>query len=369
MNECLSMLIEQIGQQNRLLQELHHTGIDPIQSDEDEDNRKLNRQASRDRLIFPSIGKAKTNVKKDPPHRNKLPQINKKTKDLGKFHSPDCKSALYYPPQFDPTQARRDAPSSTMELEYVHGYNGAIPLREGVPRSRNVLYRTKTNEIVFPAAAIVAFQALDSGTQRFYLQHDASVHSLAMHPDQKVFASAQEPSKLGGYGYVHVWNGESTNDLLQTIDASAFIAKLKTGSNTTIICLEFSHDGAILVGVGNDEQHTVNVWNWKTQQLLTSARSHKLTVFDMAFSPIVDERDSIVYGLGSCGDKHVKFWTLTECRSSRDTEWKLASIDGLKPNQNFMCLAFISFESNEGLWLTGTEYGYVDDILSWIKGS
>ena len=83
----------------------------------------------------------------------------------------------------------RDAPEDSLQLEWVHGYNGNIT------RTQN-LVRLRSGEIAYPASAAVVMlggekAAAKALTQRFFLGHDDDVTALAVHPDGVTVASGQ----------------------------------------------------------------------------------------------------------------------------------------------------------------------------------
>lgn len=99
-------------------------------------------------------------------------------------------SSLYNPSWYDPSHAHTSAPGSTLELEYVHGYAGEMPVGSGriaVPdreqarraestrhaatRSTNVFW-LHTGELMFPASAVVVIHESATNRQRFFTGHD-----------------------------------------------------------------------------------------------------------------------------------------------------------------------------------------------------
>ncbi|CAB1106253.1 unnamed protein product [Ectocarpus sp. CCAP 1310/34] len=117
-------------------------------------------------------------------------------------HHPRHGGAPLYPPSwYDPKQADKSRPDSSLVLEYVHGYAGETPdvLSRGVggkfgggvgggsvgggrnsaTRSTNVLW-LRSGEIVYPAAGVVVIHDFETNRQRFFTGHDEA--SVALHP-------------------------------------------------------------------------------------------------------------------------------------------------------------------------------------------
>ncbi|CAM9945961.1 unnamed protein product, partial [Ectocarpus sp. 13 AM-2016] len=80
---------------------------------------------------------------------------------------------LYPPSWYDPKQADRSHPDSSLVLEYVHGYAGETPdvLSSGVGGNTNVLW-LRSGEIVYPAAGVVVIHDFETNRQRFFAGHD-----------------------------------------------------------------------------------------------------------------------------------------------------------------------------------------------------
>ena len=111
---------------------------------------------------------------------------------------PPCPTPLYSPTVFDENEetTNNTPPSSTLSLEYIHGYSGRIPSRSGLPRSCNLVYCAESREVIYPASCIIVCHLIESNTQRFYSQHTSKIDCLIAHPKKSLMASSSEPIKV-----------------------------------------------------------------------------------------------------------------------------------------------------------------------------
>jgi len=68
-----------------------------------------------------------------------------------------------------------------------------------------------------------------------------------------------------------------------------------------VCLLQFSEDGSLLLSVGQDDDHSIAVYEWATGTLRGSAKGDRGVVMAIDFLP--GSTDFL-----SCGAKHVKFW-------------------------------------------------------------
>ena len=82
--------------------------------------------------------------------------------------------------------------------------------------------------------------------------------------------------------------------------ACALSPRWLASTHRAIHCLSFSKDGNYLASVGQDEFHSVAVYNWKEKRLLFAHKSTRSKVFDCHFI----SNSSFV----TCGVNHIHFW-------------------------------------------------------------
>lgn len=121
-----------------------------------------------------------------------------------KIMYPHCKHGVFAPTDWDTSHLERSAavPDRTMELDFVHGYEGRSTL------SSNVHYNAE-GEVVYHIAAVGIVYSRSTHKQEFFNGHNDDILCLAMHPDKITMASGQvsQLSKLVVQGWhIHMYN-------------------------------------------------------------------------------------------------------------------------------------------------------------------
>lgn len=161
------------------------------------------------------------------------------------------------PPANPPTLSAL-APTSSLELSYVHGYTSANS-GDGYRVSSNLFYNTD-GSIVFPAASLgVKLEVTknsSSGTitdrsQTYFRGHDDDVLCLNISADRHFVVSGQTASKATkGKASVCIWSASDCR----------LLTKLEKCHDRAVVSVSFSPDGAKLVTVGQDNSYTHTVW-------------------------------------------------------------------------------------------------------------
>jgi microtubule-associated protein-like 6 len=219
-------------------------------------------------------------------------------------------------------------PDSSLELEWVHGYNAQS--------CRNNLRYTVKGEIVYNAASLGVMLNTEEHSQRFFCDHADEVNCLAVYQVQG--GQGQEPDTLVATGEVgrqpkiHIWSTE-------TMEVKATITGLCKNGVTHV---DFSPDGERLVAMSNDEHHSVVVYEWRTRTRIFSYESTKDKVLDCRF--VAEDT------FASCGVNHITFWS----RHGEVYE-KHSGIFGKKGQvQTIVCLCSI-----DDLVASGTDSGHL----------
>ena len=179
-------------------------------------------------------------------------------------------------------EGKSSNPQPGLNLEWVHGYNAQAV--------RSTLQYLPNGEIAYTAANLgVILNKEGGGIQRFFTDHTDRVISLALHPSGNLIATGQ----LGKTPRIVIWNAE-TMESVQTLHGVH-----KRG----VPYLHVSKDGSRLVTVGQDDDHSIAVYDWENGTIQASARGDRKKVLAVDFTP---DGSSLV----QVGVQHIKFHKL-----------------------------------------------------------
>ena len=224
-----------------------------------------------------------------------------------------CRSTVFLPTGFVPSDHSQYPPNTSLELEFIHGYSGKTPAQKS---QTNNIFTLASGELVFPASATVVCYSKALHRQRFFHGHDDDVTCLAVHQNGSIVASGQ----VGRKPQICIWDaGVAQGSSMAIGGESASIQHIGNLllHERKVAALAFSHDGQLLASVGGDDYHTIGIWDWQNGALLATARGHNADVFGIYFNPFqsqsindAQDLDEITYTLVSCGRRHIKFWSL-----------------------------------------------------------
>lgn len=165
--------------------------------------------------------------------------------------------------------------------EYIYGCS-----KKNVKGS--FMFVNAMGHLVYPSAACGVTLNVEQNTQKLFRKHDDDVTCFALHPDGITVATGQ----MGKHDCVYVYNSE-TMDLL---------ASLKTESVFTeggVLAIAFNPDGTKLAVLGGrQEESTLLIFNWQTQEKLAKGKGTTGLVYGMVFA----DDDTIFI----CGKKMLK---------------------------------------------------------------
>ena len=206
--------------------------------------------------------------------------------------------------------------TSDVELEWVYGYR-AQDCRNNVRYSAN-------GDVVYHAAAlgVVLAENADSGalSQRFFRTHDASVIGFAMHPGGRLVATGE----VGRAPTIYVWDSETMEKR----------ATLGGDHRRGVPLLCFSDDGASLCSVGDDDEHSIAVYDWSSGAARAKAKGDRAKPLGVAYRP-GSAQDFVVVGV-----KSIKLWTM----QGRNLSSKKALLGKVGKPQAFTTAAFLAGE-------------------------
>ena len=227
---------------------------------------------------------------------------------------------------------------ASLQLEFIHGYRSQ--------ECRQNLKYNVNGDICYHAACVGIVFNKESRSQKFNVQHTDEVMSMCISPDRRYIATGQ----LGRNPIVVVWDavtGETIREL------SGFHKR-------AVSQVEFSCDGKLLATAGNDDNHSIAVYDWMSGFLKCSTYGGMRKVLGFAFAP--------GYQLMQVGMKHVYFWQI----EGRNMMFKKATIGRKGKLQSFLCGIFLNTGGEYGtpnfLPIAGTADGHLylfdDDMLT-----
>ena len=178
-------------------------------------------------------------------------------------------------------ETQLSAPSSGLELEWVHGYR-AQDVRGSVRYAAGGV-------VVYSVGAVGIVYDPKLHTQRHHLEHTDDIISLAVSPDGTKVATGQ----VGTRPCVHVWD----------VGSCSTVATLSGFHRRGVSCLAFSPDGTLLASVGQDDNHSLMVGRWADGGTMGTGICGRQEVLDVKFVPWSNGEELV-----TCGVDHVHFW-------------------------------------------------------------
>lgn len=129
--------------------------------------------------------------------------------------------------------------------------------------------------------------------QTFFNQHGEDVVSFAIHPSRQIAATGQMASTGKATCIdIYVWD----------IESKEILGRFNDFHRRAVYILQFSPSGQLLASIGQDNDNSVAIYDWKTKRLVATSPVDKAKVNSVCWQG--DE--SFV----TCGSKHIKFWDI-----------------------------------------------------------
>ncbi|KAL1507522.1 hypothetical protein AB1Y20_007146 [Prymnesium parvum] len=233
---------------------------------------------------------------------------------------PQCASVVHLPPDFSPHLVTRSArlPSPSLCRAFVYGYATAP--------SASSLHCLPDGRVLYCVGRLAVLYDWRTNVQSVYSAHETAICAVAVHSPHTI-ASAQCASPTAGCAaWISVWESGSLKERMRLgwrrqsdgvshrtsrtqplatanphqphppstqSDSRAPATPRLVGHSSpfcprSICCLSFAAEGALLLAVGTDDEHTVGVWEWRSGALLASVAglvSRPVGVRQLAVAP------------------------------------------------------------------------------------
>lgn len=145
-----------------------------------------------------------------------------------------------------------------LELATVYGCNP-----EG---RRNVQWHPKTGLFLYSSGPILVLQDLGSRAQRHLCQHAEEISSIAVTDDGDMVATACGPSESTDMlSQICLWDPAPSAEAVPLRSLLYHVAEVG--------CLSFSHDGSMLLSVGNYRDSSIALWSTSSGALVAASQS------------------------------------------------------------------------------------------------
>ncbi|KAL4455920.1 hypothetical protein ABPG73_008674 [Tetrahymena malaccensis] len=165
--------------------------------------------------------------------------------------------------------------------------------------------------------------------QIFYEGHKSKISCLVVHPLKYLVATGEASSKPT----IHVWN---------VLNCEPFKI-LSTFHKNGIINMAFSNQSSLIVSVGMDINFSLQVTNWKTEEIIALRNSGQYHIFDVCFNPYNR------YEFVTCGTQNITVWEMNGRNILRKLVVNAASESDYGANCCITCVDYISYYINESI--------------------
>ena len=199
----------------------------------------------------------------------------------------------------DPTvlpKQNKSVPDMSLMLDYVYGYESQ--------RMRNNVRYTAAGDIVYNVSTLGVVLNAVSRSQNIFKYHSDAIICMACSADGSLVATGQ----MGANPTVAVWDAKTCKTL--------FVLSENDRPKNGVCAVALSKNAELLIFVGLDEQHTISIYDWKNNFLISRCHGGSKRVLGVCFT---DEDNSDDTGSGdvsfiSYGVKELRVWTHARSR-------------------------------------------------------
>ena len=212
----------------------------------------------------------------------------------------------------NPVPQHTSIPDTSLRLEHVYGYK--------CQNMRNNVRYGLNGDIVYVAATVGVVVAPKSKAQRFFQGHTEAISAYTTSADGSLVATGQ----LGVRPRVFVWSSESCQALVS-------LSELQMKSVTALAFSSARDNYALLAVVGLDDDHTISIYNWRLNYVISKAYGGCSHILGVCFSD--DSKE-----LTAVGVKYINMWNVSK-RSMSNRRPVIGDIGRLQP---FLCVVYFA---------------------------
>ena len=199
--------------------------------------------------------------------------------------------------------------NNAVQLEWIHGYR-SHDVRGNLAYVKHRPDDKCGTAIAYHAAAVgIVLHKMEAAgegesegqyRQSFHTGHNDDIVSFAVHPSLDYVATGQ----LGRTPSIHIWGAASDISSGGTDPTVLESRRSLEGFHKRAVSLVcFSDSGDLIASIGQDDSHSIAVYNWNSGALVSTAKGDGNKVLAMSFVPGSND-------IVTCGIRHVRFWTV-----------------------------------------------------------
>jgi len=229
--------------------------------------------------------------------------------------------------------------ATKLNMECAIGFNGRV---------RDGLILRHDGYLIYPLGSTIVVKDINNNTQAFMQGHSDEITCLAISPDGLKVASGQT-SKLG-YADVIIWDlNEVISNANTSDDAGELLSRLQLHKGM-VRDVAFSPDNKYLATLGGQDDNSLVVWNVEKGEAVCGSPAAQDSAHVVEWLTCMDDESK--YDLATCGNLHLKKWTLTP--KSR----KLSGVNAKMGNLQRVFKSMTIGPAGESIYV-GTETGDV----------
>lgn len=283
-----------------------------------------------------------------PPARKPRKKLMDRTEELLSHHEggdefmavKPWKGAIF-PPTNAPKSFDTSAPTESLELEWVYGYQGQS--------CRNNIGISANGQIVYHAAAVGIIMDANATKQSYHIGHGDDITCLALSHNHSVVATGE----CGKLPALRIWSPAD----------GQLLSQAKDFHKRAICQAAFSADDSEIITVGGDDDHSIAIYSspsgaWTDIILVKSSKGDKNPCLFAAAIPTGPF--SFVTG----GVKHILFWPKASSSAKlRSKKGRFGSRGG-DPQPLPCAIGILCGDGTESSVVTGTGSGA---LLLWAN--